>query len=157
MRLLVTSAALLAACSATGTGPVRFDGTFYANEAESTLLPDQRLPKDFVAVIKDDGELLQTTQTFTTASGHKVRYVWNGLCDGQFRPVEGVDPPGTVILSCQRTHDGALINTLADNHGYSHVETCSMTADRRKQVCKGTATLPDGTKHDFVYAFDRKM
>jgi hypothetical protein len=120
------------------------------------MLPGQHIPKDMVSVMKDDGNVLQTVQTFTTDAGQRMKYVWNGKCDGKARPAEGIAPPADVRLSCSRTGDGALVVRLADNFGYSHVETCTMSADGRKQTCNGTATLPDGTEHSFVYVFDRR-
>jgi hypothetical protein len=60
-----------------------------------------------------------------------------------------------VKLGCTRS-GSAIITTLADDHGYSHVEACTLTADHRMEICSGTAELADGSSHDFVYAFDRK-
>ena len=52
--------------------------------------------------------------------------------------------------------------TFADSvSGYRHAEVCTMSADGNKrdgntQVCNGTAVVPDGSKHDFIYVFTRK-
>jgi len=152
---VLTCVALIPACSTTRTvAPVLFNGTFYANEAESKMLPGQHVPMDFVGVMKDDGVTLQTTQTFTAAGGQKVRYVWNGVCDGELRPVQGA--PAGAKLGCRRTDKGQLITTVADDHGYRHVETCTLSRNGMRETCTGTADLPDGSSHDFVYVFDRK-
>jgi hypothetical protein len=158
MRLctLTISVVVATACSTAAHAPMLFRGIFYPNESESTMLPGQHVPNDMVMVMNDDGSFLQLTQTFTTDAGQKMKYVWNGKCDGNPRLAEGITPPAIVTASCRHTEDGALVMRLADNHCYSHVETCRMSADRRKQTCQGTASLPDGTKHDFVYVFDRR-
>jgi hypothetical protein len=147
---------LATACSTTAPAPMLFSGTYYPNISESTLLPGQRIPKDMVMVMHDDGSSLQLTQTFTTGAGQQMKYVWKGKCDGSPRAAEGIGPPAVVTASCRHTEQGPLVISLADNHGYSHVETCGMSVDGRKQTCAGTASLPDGTKHDFVYVFDRR-
>jgi hypothetical protein len=107
-------------------------------------------------VVKDDGRYLQTTQTFTGGMGLKATYVWNSVCDGRASEVQGVEPAGFVSLSCVRNADGSMTDTLTDKSGYSHVETCSITPDGRKQICKGVARFTDQTEHPFVYVFDRE-
>ena len=152
---LIASSILVAACSATRTGSVTlFNGTFYANESESKMLPGQHTPTDYVGVMRDDGVLMKTVQTFTAPNGQKVRYVWNGVCNGSPSQVEGA--PAGVRLSCIRTSNGSLITTLSDPGGYRHVETCSLSAHGTRETCSGTADLPDGSKHDFVYVFDQR-
>ena len=140
-------------CVALATPPVLFNGTFHGNEAESKMLPGQHVPPDFVGVMKDNGVVFQTIQTFTAPDGQRVRYVWKGRCDGQLSSVQGA--PGGVKFGCERTSKGEMITTVADDHGYKHVETCVMSRDGTRETCSGTATLPDGSKHDFVYVFDR--
>lgn len=121
------------------------------------MLPGQHVPKNMIGVIEDDGHYLRTAQVFMDEEGKEIRrFTWNGMCDGIASPVLGVDPPGVASLSCERVDAGAFIMTLRDKKGYSHIETCRMSADGRKHTCKGTATLPDGSKHDFVYAFDKQ-
>src|SRR3974390_3672399 len=110
---------------------VLFNGTFYANPAESRLLPGQFPPKDFVAVYKDDGTTLQTTQTFSDDAGVAHKYQWSGVCDGMPRPISGVEAPASVTLSCRRTPDGALVNVLTGSSGYTHTETCTLTNSGR--------------------------
>jgi hypothetical protein len=156
LYLLIAAILFGAACATPLRAPVLFNGTFYPNESESTMLPGQQVQKDMIAVMEDDGSVLRTLQTFTTNTGRKARYVWKGRCDGIHHPAQGVSLPAVVMLSCRRTEDGALVIKLADNFGYSHVERCSMSADQRKQTCNGTASLPDGTQHTFVYVFDRR-
>jgi hypothetical protein len=156
LGILAVSVVVAAASSTAAHAPILFSGTFYPNESESTMLPGQHVPTDMVMVMDDDGRILQLMQTFTGDAGRQMKYVWKGKCDGNPLPTEGIDPPVVVTLSCRRTVYGALLMRLADNRGYSHAETCRMSVDGRKQTCKGTASLPDGTKHDFVYVFDRR-
>jgi hypothetical protein len=139
-------------------GPSRspFEGTWIPNVAESQLPPGQQIPKDMRTVVQDDGNYLQTTQTFTGGMGVKARYVWNSVCDGRASEVQGVDPAGFVSLSCERKADGSIVDKLSDKSGYSHVETCSITPDGRKQICKGIAYFANKTEHPFVYVFDRE-
>jgi hypothetical protein len=148
---------LLAACAGS-PGPARtaFEGTWVPNVAESQPPPGQQIPRDMRAIIKDDGNLLQTTQTFTGGTGLKARYVWNAVCDGRPSEVQGVEPAGFVSLSCERRADGSIVDKLTDKSGYSHVETCSVTPDGRKQICRGIASFNDKTEHPFVYVFDRE-
>ena len=153
----VAFVSFLAACAVSpGSAPTPFEGTWIPNVAESQLPPGQRIPGDMRGVIKDDGHYLQTTQTFTGATGQKVAYVWNSVCDGRASEVQGVEPAGFVSLSCERNADGSMVDKLTDKSGYSHVETCSITPDGRKQICKGVARLPDQSEHPFVYVFDRE-
>jgi hypothetical protein len=149
-------AALLPACASTARKPILFNGAFYANAKESHLIPGQFPPQDFVAIYRDDGTTLQTTQAFTDDGGVPHRYEWSGVCDGMPRPISGVEPPATVTLSCRRTPNGALVNVLTGSSGYTHTETCTLTNSGRKEVCQGTATTPEGRKMDFLYVFDRK-
>lgn len=122
------------------------------------MLPGQHIPKNMVGVMEDDGHVLRTAQIFTNDEGKEVRrFVWNSVCDGRASPVSGVDPPGSVTLSCRRKGVGEFVMELKDTGGYSHVETCRLSADGRKHACSGVAMLPDGTRHDFVYVFDRKQ
>jgi hypothetical protein len=148
---------LMAACA----GPPRtshtpFEGTWIPNVAESQLPPGQQIPRDMRAIVKDDGNYLQTTQTFTGGLGRKATYVWNAACDGRMTEVQGVEPAGFVSMSCERQADGSIVDRLTDKSGYRHVETCSITPDGRKQICKGVARMPDQTEHPFVYVFDRE-
>jgi hypothetical protein len=144
----------VAACTAKPpVAPVLFNGTFHGNEAESKMPPGAHVPADFVGVMKDDGVTLQTVQTFTAPGGQQVRYVWNGVCDGQLRPVQGA--PGGAMLGCVRTPKGEMINTVTDGHGYRQVETCAMLRHGARETCSGTVTLPDGSSHEFVYVFDQ--
>jgi hypothetical protein len=153
----VVLVSVLAACTTTPiVSRTPFEGTWVPNVAESVLPPGQQIPADMRSVIKDDGHYLQTTQTFTGGTGMKVAYVWNSVCDGRASDVQGVDPPGFVTLSCVRNADGSMVDKLTDKAGYSHVETCSITADGRKQVCKGVARFPSEAEHSFVYVFDRE-
>jgi hypothetical protein len=153
----VACLSLLAACAGTpGASPTPFEGTWIPNVAESQLPPGQRIPSDMRTVVKDDGSVLQTTQTFTGGMGLKARYVWNSVCDGRASDVQGVDPEGFVSLSCERKPDGSIVDKLTDKSGYSHVETCSITPDGRKQICKGIAYFNDKSEHPFVYVFDRE-
>jgi len=154
---IISLCAVTGACSVAPRQPISFSGTWVGNEAESVMLPGQHVPKNMVSVMKDDGLYLQTAQIFKDKEGKEVgRFTWNSRCDGIASPIIGVDPPGVASLSCERINAGALIMTLQDKKGYSHVETCRMSADGRKHTCRGTATLPDGSKHDFVYAFDKQ-
>jgi hypothetical protein len=153
----VVSAGLLAACTtAPMSSPTAFEGTWVPNVAESIVPPEQRIPADMRSVIRDDGHLLQTTQTFTGGLGRKAEYVWNSICDGTASDVQGVDPPGFVTMSCERNPDGSMVDKLTDTAGYSQVETCRVTPDGRKQICKGVAHFPDGTERSFVNVFDRE-
>jgi hypothetical protein len=153
----VALVSLLAACAGSpGSSHTPFEGTWIPNVAESQLPPGQQIPKDMRAVIKDDGNYLQTTQTFTGGLGLKATYVWNSVCDGRASEVQGVEPAGFVSLSCERNADGSMVDKLTDKSGYSHVETCSITPDGRRQICKGVARFPDQTEHPFVYVFDRE-
>lgn len=155
MRWTFAGIILLGACSATRTQGVQlFNGTFYANEPESKMLPGQHPPSEYVGVMRDDGVSLKTVQTFTAPNGQKVRYVWDGVCNGS--PGQVVGAPAGVRLSCIRTSNGSLTTTLTDTGGYRHVETCSLSAHGRRETCSGTADLPDGSKHDFVYVFDQR-
>lgn len=155
VRWMAPGIVAIAACSATRVPSVTlFNGTFYANEAASKMLPGQHVPKDYVGVMRDDGVLLRTTQVFTAANGQQVKYAWDGICDGNSIQVTGA-PPG-VRLSCVRTPDGSLITTLSDNRGYRHVETCSLSSHGKRETCSGTADLPDGSKHEFVYVFEQR-
>src|SRR5262249_10641886 len=122
----VACLSLLAACAGSrGSSHMPFEGTWIPNVAESQLPPGQEIPKDMRTVIKDDGNSLQTTQTFTGALGFKATYVWNSVCDGRASELQGVDPAGFVSLSCERNADGSIVDKLTDKSGYSHVETCS--------------------------------
>jgi hypothetical protein len=153
-RWLIASVILIAACSTSRMHSLTlFNGTFYANEAESKMLPGQHAPLDYVGVMQDDGVLLKTVQTFT-ANGQKVRYVWDGVCNGN--PSQVVGAPAGVRLGCKRAANGSLITTLSDTSGYRHVETCALSARGRRETCAGTRDLPDGSKHDFVYVFDQR-
>jgi len=153
----VAFVSLLAACAAAPrSSPTPFEGTWIPNVAESKLPPGQAIPDDMRGVVKDDGRYLQTTQTFTGGMGLKARYVWNSVCDGQESAVQGVDPAGFVSMSCERNADGSIVDRLTDKSGYSHVETCRITPDGRKQICNGVARFPDQTEHPFVYVFDRE-
>jgi hypothetical protein len=146
--------ALAAACSAgRPPAPVLFNGTFHGNEADSRMLPGQHVPSDYVGVMKDDGVMLQTLQTYTTPGGQQVRRVWNGVCDGRLTPVAGT--AGGAKLGCVRTRRGELINTVTDDHGYRQVETCTMSRNGTREICAGSATFPGGTRQSFVYVFDR--
>jgi hypothetical protein len=146
-----------AACSMTPRQNVSFSGTWVGNEAESTMLPGQHVPKNMIAVMEDDGRVLRTAQIFMNDEGREVRrFVWNSVCDGEASPVLGVNPPGSATLSCRRTGVGEFVMELKDRSGYSHTETCRLSADGRKHACSGVAVFPDGSRHDFVYAFDRK-
>jgi hypothetical protein len=157
MRMFNCIAVVLtvSACSTAPHKPALFTGTWVGIEAESIMLPGQHVPADMLVTFRDDGESIEQTQTFTSNAGQKVRYFWKGICDGKPRPVEGGPPSINLTLSCTRTAVGALIQTLTDNAGYSHVETCTMSANGQKHSCKGTATLPNGAKQDFVYVFNR--
>ena len=153
----VAFVSLLTACAGSpGSSRTPFEGTWIPNVAESQLPPGQVLAKDMRGVIRDDGRYLQTTQTFTGGTGEKVAYVWNSVCDGRASEVQGVEPAGFVSLSCERNADGSIVDKLTDKSGYSHVETCSITPDGRKQICKGVARMSDQTEHPFVYVFDRE-
>lgn len=153
----VACLSLLAACAGSrGSTHTPFEGTWIPNVAESQLPPGQQIPKDMRTVIQDDGHYLQTTQTFTGGMGLKAKYVWNSVCDGRASEVQGVDPAGFVSLSCERKPDGSIVDKLTDKSGYGHVETCSISPDGRKQICKGVARLPDQTEHPFIYVFDRE-
>jgi hypothetical protein len=154
--LCALSGAIAVGCASTAQKTMLFNGTFYPNVAESRLLPGQFPPKDFVAIYKDDGTTLQTTQTFTDDAGVQHRYEWSGPCDGTPRPIVGVEAPAVVNLSCRRMPDGALMNVLTGSSGYTHTETCTLTNRGRKEVCHGTATNPQGNRYDFLYVFDRK-
>jgi hypothetical protein len=146
-----------AACSMTPRQTVSFTGTWVGNEAESTMPPGQHVPKNMIGVMEDDGYELRTAQIFMDDEGKEVRrFVWNSVCNGELSPVLGVNPPGSIALSCRRTGVGEFIMELKDGRGYGHVETCRLSADGRKHTCSGVATLPDGSKQDFVYVFDRK-
>jgi hypothetical protein len=153
MRFAFVGIVLVAAC-ATGhiTSKVLFNGTFYANEAESKMLPGQHVPLDYVGVMRDDGCSLNTEQTFAGANGQKIKRVWDGVCNGT--PSQVMGAPTGVRLGCIRTSGGSLITTLSDMGGYRHVETCSLSAHRRRETCSDTADLPDGSHQDFVYVFD---
>jgi hypothetical protein len=154
-RSLSATIILIAACSTTRMhSSGLFNGTFYANEPESKMLPGQHAPMNYVGVMQDDGVLLKTVQTFTTPNGEEVRYVWEGLCNGS--PSQVMGAPAGVRLGCIRTADGSLITTLSDTGGYRHVETCALSARGRRETCSGTAELADGSKHDFVYVFDQR-
>jgi hypothetical protein len=104
--------------------------------------------------MRDDGRSLNTVQTFTAANGQKIRRVWDGVCNGKPRQVIGA--PTDVRLSCIRTSGGSLITTVSDTGGYRHVETCSLSAHKRRETCSGTVDLSDGSHHDFVYVFDER-
>lgn len=145
---------ILAAYSSVSHSSTPFEGTWVPDESRSTMLPGQTIPKDMVGTVKDDGSMLRTTQTFTTDSGRKMQYIWNAVCDGKPSVVEGANPPGAVTLSCIRTPEGIVHELKAP--GYGHIETCSVSSDGQLKICKGTASLPDGSRHDFVYAFIRK-
>ena len=155
VRWTLTAILLVAACSTVRPrSATLFNGTFYANELDSKMLPGQHVPTNYVGVMRDDGVLLSTSQTFIAANGQAIKYVWDGVCNGNPSQVAGA--PVGVELSCVRAHNGSLITTLSDAHGYRHVETCALSAHGRRETCSGTALLPDGSKHDFVYVFDQR-
>jgi hypothetical protein len=158
LGLLAAAVALAgAACSTTPRENLNFSGTWLGNEAESMMLPGQHVPKNMVGVMEDDGHELRTAQIYMDSNGKEVRrFVWNSVCDGKASAVSGVNHAGAITLGCRRTGRGEFIMELKDRSGYSHVETCRLSADGRKHTCSGVATLPDGSKHDFVYVFDRK-
>jgi hypothetical protein len=94
---------------------------------------------------------------FTDDAGKEIqRFIWNGQCDGKHSPIQGENLPGAASLSWRFVAPGASEMELRADSGYSHSETCRMAPDGRKHTCTGTATLPDGSKHDLVYVFDRR-
>ena len=154
-KLLV--AVSIAACSATPDRAPSFTGAWVGNERESIMLPGQKVPKNMTAYLEDDGRFLRTAQVYLDAEGKEIRrLVWNGACDGTPGPITGKNLPGSATLSCRRVEPGAVQMELIAADGYSHTEICRMAPDGQKHTCAGTATLPDGSKHDFVYVFDRK-
>lgn len=147
-----------AACSMAPSRNVSFTGTWVGNEAESTLLPGQHVPKNMIGVMEDDGRMLRTAQIFMNDDGQELRrFVWNSECDGAASPVQGVNPPGSVTLSCRRTGVGEFVMELKSTGGYSHQEKCRLSTDGSKHTCTGVATLADGSSHAFAYVFDRKQ
>ncbi len=108
----------VSACSITPHKSVLFTGTWVGNEAESTMLPAQHVPKNMIAVMEDDGHLLRTAQIFMNDAGIEVRrFVWESVCDGKASPVLGVDPPVFATLSCRRAGAGAFSMELKDRGG----------------------------------------
>jgi len=143
----------VAACASTRAPLASFSGTYRGNEADSIMLPGEHVPKDFVYVIKDDGRTLNTVQTFTTIDGKAVKLVWNGVCDGKVRPIEGALPPG-MSMSCRRARDGALVNTIL-GAGWGYTETCVLTSKTRV-TCAGVVDDAAGNPQPFSYALDRQ-
>lgn len=150
-------AVAVSACSTVERKNNFFSGTWVGNEAESVMLPGQHVPKNMIGIMEDNGHFLRTAQVFLNDEGKEIRrYVWGSECDGKPSPVIGVDPPGSATLSCRRINAQAFDMELRTKAGYSHAETCRLSRDGRKHTCSGVAALPDGSKHEFVYVFDKK-
>lgn len=155
--ILLLSVITVSACSTQQRKRELFTGTWVGNEAESVMLPGQHVPKNMIGIMEDSGHFLRTAQVFFDEEGKEIRrYVWDSECDGKASPVIGINPPGSATLSCRRIDADAFQMELRASGGYSHTETCRLSPNGRKHTCTGTATLPDGSKHDFVYVFDRK-
>jgi hypothetical protein len=151
--LLLCAVTALTSCAGTTARPVSLSGTYVGNAAQSVMLPGERAPRDLLFVVEDNGAQLKTVQSFTAPSGGTVRLIWDGECDGKARPVQGAAPPG-IQLSCQRSADGALINTVS-GEDWSYVETC-MLESKTRLTCKGSMPDDKGVAQPFSYAFDRK-
>jgi hypothetical protein len=143
-----------AAMAAVAAEPSPFVGEWHWNQAASTSVPGEPLPREVVLKVSsaDTAHVAWTLITVDAKGGRHVQ-PFNGSGDGKPVPVvdatDGATDAFTVTAS---TFD----SVYADRDGATDRSSCTLSADHKLMTCRGTESDGKGHSVDYVDVYDRK-
>lgn len=132
-----------------------FEGVWVPNIAESTFPTGYSPPPDAVTVVHDDGRTMRSVQVWTDQDGKPRHYIGVALCDGKLVPMRDSVPELGMKMSCLKKSDRIMLHTLTGKSGYRQEETCTVSPDGRKNICKGADMMPGTKPVEWMYVDER--
>jgi len=132
----------------------QFVGQWHWNRTESSVAPDEPLPRDVVLKISS-AEAARVQWTLTTVDSRGEQHVesYTGAGDGKPAAIAG-GPAGTT--GAFTLIGDALEGTYTNQDGSSDRSSCTVSADREKMTCRGTESDGKGHSMNYVDVYDRQ-
>ncbi len=168
MRRLAIGAAAAGLLALAAVIPVRaamtispFSGAWHWNKDESKLVPGVAAPQEIIWDIKNftghghtDYNRVQMSLEITYPDGSERSEGFDGAFDGKPYPVKGRDDGATRAYTV--LPDGSLQSKFTSKKSETgSTSTCTLSPDRKKMTCSGTAPDAQGKPADFTVVFDR--
>jgi len=127
-----------------------FVGRWHWNKAHSTPPLGEPVPQDFISEISrvDPGNVNWSITTLTT-DGQSYVETFEAAANGEFRPLSS-----DTTVSFRLSGD-TLQATFKGPAGQSDTQTCTLSAQLKQMICKGTLTKGNGQTVDYVDVYDR--
>jgi hypothetical protein len=127
-----------------------FVGRWRLNLAQSMLPPGEPMPKDLICdIARADTSHVKWSLTVLTAEGEPQVETFDTVANGEFYPISS-----NTTASFRLTGD-TLQATFKGPAGQSDAQTCTISADHKRMICKGLLTEGDGRTVNYVDVYDR--
>jgi hypothetical protein len=149
----VIALGLIATVGAAWADQSPFAGRWRWNRTQSTVQPNEPLPKDIVTEIASaDPSRIRWSVTIVDPTDKRHVQTFDAPPDGQPHPVQGSSDGTTAAFTLG---GGTLQAVFKNPAGQTDSVACTLTQDHRQMTCKGSVAGDKGQAENYVDVYDR--